>query len=227
MKECIARNIRRLVPLATIAAALALVAFAWLATPLRRYLDIEEFTRVAMHIETMPAMPLIVLAIYLLGSFVFLPISLTIAATGLVLGAWPGLPLALGGALLAAWANFAAGAAAGSERLRRYAGPRIDDFSRRLAGHGVWPVVLMRLGPMAPFLVINAVAGASHIKLRDYLLGTLLGMAPGIVLKVVFADQIAQAAQSSDTISLRGLAVAVLALVLVFYLGRRVLAHRR
>ncbi|MEI2415926.1 VTT domain-containing protein [Orrella sp. JC864] len=212
---------RRFAPLATLALAIALVAFVWLATPLRQYMDIEEFTRIAQHLQSLPMTPLVVLAIYVLGSFVLLPISLTIAATGLVLGIWPGLPLALAGTLLAAWANFGAGAALGPQRLRQYAGRRIDAFSQHVARRGVRAVMAVRLVPVAPFLVINLVAGASHIKLRDYLLGTLLGMAPGIVVKVVFADQMAQAARESDTLSLRWLALGVLALVLVFFLVRR------
>lgn len=226
MKVRLLRGYERLAPVLTIAAALALVAFVWLATPLRRYLDIEEFTRLAAHVESMPFMPALVLAWYVASSFVLVPISLTIAATGLVLGTWPGLPLALAGTMLAAWANFGLGAAAGPDRLRRYAGPKIDEFSRRVARQGVRAIVAVRLVPMAPFLVINAMAGASHITLRDYLLGTVLGMAPGMLAKIVFADQIAQAARASDTLSLRWLALAALALIIAFFVARRLFLSR-
>lgn len=44
--------------------------------------------------------------------------------------------------------------------------------------------------PVAPFSTINAVAGASHIRLRDFLLGTAMGMAPGIAVAAVVADRV-------------------------------------
>jgi len=37
------------------------------------------------------------------------------------------------------------------------------------------------------------VAGVSHLSLRDYLIGTFLGMAPGIILTVAFAHNLAEA----------------------------------
>jgi uncharacterized membrane protein YdjX (TVP38/TMEM64 family) len=34
------------------------------------------------------------------------------------------------------------------------------------------------------------IAGASHIRLKDYLIGTALGMLPGILIITVFADRL-------------------------------------
>jgi len=51
--------------------------------------------------------------------------------------------------------------------------------SRRLARQGILAMAAIRLVPVAPFTVVNVVAGASHIGFRDYLAGTLLGMGPG------------------------------------------------
>ena len=47
-------------------------------------------------------------------------------------------------------------------------------------------MAVVRNLPVAPFTIVNMVAGASHIKLGDFLLGTALGMAPGIVAIMVF-----------------------------------------
>jgi phospholipase D1/2 len=38
--------------------------------------------------------------------------------------------------------------------------------------------------------VVNLVAGASKIRTRDYLLGSLIGMAPGVTLMTVFGDRL-------------------------------------
>ena len=54
-------------------------------------------------------------------------------------------------------------------------------------------MILVRLVPVAPFAVINMVAGASHIRLRDLLLGTAIGITPGTLAMVLFIDQITAA----------------------------------
>jgi phospholipase D1/2 len=46
----------------------------------------------------------------------------------------------------------------------------------------VLAVAAIRLVPIAPFTLVNLIAGASKIRFADYLLGTVIGMAPGLVL---------------------------------------------
>ena len=46
--------------------------------------------------------------------------------------------------------------------------------------------------PIAPFTFIKLAAGASHIRFADFILGTLVGMAPGIVVIVLLGNQLAQ-----------------------------------
>ena len=54
-------------------------------------------------------------------------------------------------------------------------------------------IAVIRLLPVAPFSVVNAVAGASHVRMRDFMLGTLIGMLPGIAATVVFVDRVTKA----------------------------------
>ncbi|WP_049772921.1 VTT domain-containing protein [Nitrosococcus watsonii] len=49
-------------------------------------------------------------------------------------------------------------------------------------------MIFFRIVPLAPFTIINFVAGASHIKIRDYFIDSLLGMAPGIFVMVFFVE---------------------------------------
>jgi uncharacterized membrane protein YdjX (TVP38/TMEM64 family) len=50
--------------------------------------------------------------------------------------------------------------------------------------------------PVAPFTVINIVAGAFQVRLWDYFIGSLLGLAPGIVMINLFAYQFVSAVQN-------------------------------
>jgi len=66
-------------------------------------------------------------------------------------------------------------------------------LSQRLAQRGLLAVIAVRMVPVAPFAIVNMIAGASHIRLQDLLLGTLLGMTPGTLAMAVFVDQIIEA----------------------------------
>ncbi len=213
-------------PLAALLAVVCLVAAVWTLTPLREHLTVEDFVEAADALEDMPFAPLVVIAIYVIGTFVLVPLTVTVAATGVIFGAWPGLAYAFGGSMLAAYLSFLVGKLVGGEKLRRLAGARVDALSRKVARKGVRAVLAIRLVPVAPFVVVNLVAGASAIRLRDYMLGTALGMLPGILIKVVFVDQLAQAAETSDFDYLGKLAAAAVVLALVGMFVRRWLQRR-
>jgi uncharacterized membrane protein YdjX (TVP38/TMEM64 family) len=48
----------------------------------------------------------------------------------------------------------------------------------------------VRLVPIAPFTLVNLVAGAVRIPLTDYVLGTIFGMLPGLVIMSALGRQI-------------------------------------
>ena len=60
--------------------------------------------------------------------------------------------------------------------------PRARALADLAAEGGVATVALVRLSPLLPYTPSNAVMGLTPMKLRDVVLGTALGMAPGIVL---------------------------------------------
>jgi phospholipase D1/2 len=76
--------------------------------------------------------------------------------------------------------------------------------------------------PIAPFSVVNAVMGASHIRLKDFLLGTAIGMAPGIAITVIFVDRVAAAVTDPGLGTYAALAgVAAILVGFAIYVRRR------
>ena len=129
-------------------------------------------------------------AAFCLATMLFVPVNFVIAATGALFGPLPGLLYALVGALLGAGLSFAIGRALGREWIRRIASRRLNAINQRLERHGLLAMTVLRLLPIAPFTVVNLVAGASEIRARDYMLGSLFGMTPGIVLMTLFGDRL-------------------------------------
>src|SRR3546814_18034784 len=44
--------------------------------------------------------------------------------------------------------------------------------------------------PVAPFTVVNLAAGAARVRVVDFLIGSVLGLAPGIAIMTAMGDQL-------------------------------------
>jgi uncharacterized membrane protein YdjX (TVP38/TMEM64 family) len=165
---------------------------------------------------------------FLLSTLVFVPVNLMIALTAAALGPWLGFGYALSGVLVAAALTFAIGRAFGRDWVRRVGGRRAAAVHRRLDRHGLWAILLLRMLPIAPFGVVNLVAGASEIRSRDFMLGSLIGMSPGIALMTLFGDRLGVWLRQPEPINLLALAaVAGLAVALAVVLRRWSVRHAR
>jgi uncharacterized membrane protein YdjX (TVP38/TMEM64 family) len=135
----------------------------------------------------------LVLATFVVASVVAVPILALIGATVVALG--PVLGFAVGGVgtLLAASATFGVGRLVGRKPLQRVLGARVDALEKRIAKRGVIAIALIRKVPIAPFTVVNMAIGALGIRFRDFILGTALGMLPGIAAFAFVSDSVIEA----------------------------------
>ncbi|MGE5475873.1 MAG: VTT domain-containing protein [Bacteroidales bacterium] len=148
-----------------------------------------------------PAVVPLVLALFMLAGLLRLPVSLAMLACGLLLGPWLGALLALAGCLASAALLYGLGRRLGRARVRRLAGWRVNRVRRALARHGVMAMLLLRLMPVAAFPVVNLVAGASAVGFADFLVGTLAGMAPGVIALCILGDRLAVALRQPSAAS--------------------------
>ena len=199
---------RKLYLLAFALAALIALAAAWAWTPMRAWLDVDlvvtSLQRFGRAFGPVAAVCGFALALTVAVPLVFLTLVALVA-----FGPLAGFACAMAGALVGAAASYGIGWFLGRDVVRRLAGERINRLSQRLARRGVLAVIAVRLVPVAPFAVVNMVAGASHIRLRDLLLGTAIGMTPATLAMVVFVDQIMDALRQPAplTFALAGLTV--------------------
>jgi uncharacterized membrane protein YdjX (TVP38/TMEM64 family) len=136
-----------------------------------------------------------------------MPVTMLIAATGIVFGPWLGMLYSLVGATLSAVFVYGIGREVGRDAVRRVAGRRINDLSRRIAKRGLLAMLFVRIVPVAPFSIINLVAGASHLGFRDFLIGTILGLLPGTILISFFVDRIVAAVRHPGPVTFALLAL--------------------
>ena len=173
--------------------ALAL-AIAWQFPPLSHIASPAEIGPMLSALAEQPWAPLLVIGVYIVGGLVAFPVLLLIAATAATFGPVLGFLYAAAGSLASATVTYALGLALGRDTLRAVIGPRLKRVQRRIVKGGVVTIAAIRLVPIAPFTVVNIVAGASEIRLGPFLAGTILGMAPGWVLMSALGHQLARIA---------------------------------
>jgi uncharacterized membrane protein YdjX (TVP38/TMEM64 family) len=218
---------RRIAIFAAVVVVVATLTIAWRMTPLRDLLSPERLAAFAEAVDAHPLAPLGVVAAFVAGGFLLVPVTLMIGASALVFGPIEGALYAFAGALASAAATYAVGRGLGREAVRRFAGRRLNALSRRLGRRGLVAVTLIRLVPVAPFSVINAVAGASHINWRDFMLGTVLGLLPGLVITSAFVDRALAVVREPGLVTVLTLAaVAAVAIGIVGWLRRRLVPLR-
>lgn len=95
-------------------------------------------------------------------------------------------------------------------------------LERKINQTGILAVAALRAIPIAPFTVVNIISGAFQVPVRDYLFGSLLGLAPGIILTNLFAHQLQSAIRNPGLGSFVLLAVLVIVSILgTIWLRRR------
>lgn len=107
-----------------------------------------------------------------------LPKTVFTLAAGAVFGLGGGLPSVVAGALVGSLASFFLGRVLGREGVRRFTGARVDRLDDLLERRGLTAVLAARLVPVVPFTAMNYVAGLTSLRLRDFVVGTALGMLP-------------------------------------------------
>ena len=199
-------------------------ACAW--TPFGKLLNLEQATAaLAPFRHLWYALP-IVAAIYVALGFALVPVLLLITATGITFGPWLGPLYAMTGCLASASTGFGIGRAMGLRRVQRFGGARVERMSRALERNGTMAVFLLRKIP-APFLLSNIVAGASRVRYRDFVLGTILGMGAGVVALAGFGSQVVESLRHPSPAAVAGVAVCLVVPLTLAWLINRTLRRRR
>jgi phospholipase D1/2 len=200
---------------------LVLLAGTWQWTPLRELLDLWAMAAYLEEFAKGPMAPLVTIVAFLVGGLLVVPVLVLIAVTILAFGPWWGFLYALIGMTLSALLTFFIGRLLGRKLMDHLSGSRVYRVSRAFAAKGILAVAMLRLLPVAPFSIVNAIAGASHIRAKDFFVGTVIGEMPGLLSLALFIDQVSEAVRHPGPASF-GLLAAITGLILlsVFALNR-------
>ena len=142
---------------------------------------------------------------------------------GVVAGFGPGLAVALAGGLLGGLAAFGLGRALGRPAVTRLAGRRLARVDGLMTDRGFWALLVGRLTPVVPFVVLGYGAGLTAVRLAPYALATALGLVPSTVLQVGIGASAGALATWATTFTV----VPVVAAAVLVLAGLAALAWRR
>jgi uncharacterized membrane protein YdjX (TVP38/TMEM64 family) len=175
-------------------------------------------------------------AAYGLGAVLFMPAAVMSATAGYLYGPVKGVLVASPANLFGATLTFLVGRALARRwKTRRAPHPRLAAVDAALGEQGARIIALLRLSPVLPHNVLNYALALSRVRLRDYVIGTLLGMAP-LTCAQVYAGSLATSVADllsgrrvagpwSWLLTLGGLATTAVAVVALTRAARRALAR--
>jgi uncharacterized membrane protein YdjX (TVP38/TMEM64 family) len=203
----------KVMSLLLVTAALMALVIGWSWSPMRGWLDIDlivPFLQGAGHTFG----PVVSAFGFALAVSLAVPLTLLTLVTLVAFGPWAGFACSMAGALVGAALSYWVGRSLGREVMESFAGPKMNLLSQQLARRGVLAVVVVRMVPVAPFAFVNMVAGISHIRLVDLLLGTGIGMLPSTLVMMIFTDQIISAMKRPNLTSMLMLGLTVILVVI-------------
>lgn len=74
----------------------------------------------------------------------------------------------------------------------------MEKFDQTISGNGLSAVLFTRLVPLFPFNLINFAWGLTGVSLRDYVIGTAIGIIPGTFVYANLAGAVARSLEGTD-----------------------------
>ncbi|HEY7712995.1 MAG TPA: TVP38/TMEM64 family protein, partial [Candidatus Binatia bacterium] len=177
--------------------------------------------------------PLLVIIAYVASTVFFIPGSALTIGSGTLFGLTTGFIVVLIGANLGALCSFLLARSFLREKVAGWAAanPKFRSLDQAIGRQGFKMVLLTRLSPVFPFVLLNYFLGLTAVRPGPYVLGNLLGMLPATFLFVYIGatarDALAGQPASTDfyqqILKYVGLAATIAVVVVVTRVARQAL----
>jgi len=182
------KNRRLIVTLAAVAAVALLATILWRFTPVAQLVDPERLARQFDELQSTPWAPFAFAAAFPILGLVVFPVTALSALVAFLFPPHIAIAVSFSGIMMSAALLHWLGARF-EHKVRSSLGPALTRVEEALSDHGVVTIAAIRMIPLAPFTFVNLIAGALGIPFRDYMLGTALGLTPGMIIVSLFGRQ--------------------------------------
>ena len=165
--------------------------------------------------------PVVYVLLHVVLTLVPVSKNLLSGVAGALFGLAGGIAISWVASMLSALVGFAIARRLGREAVAELTGPRIDRAEEIMRQQGVAAVIVARLTPVLPFTIVNYAAGVSAVSLRDFLVGTAVGIVPGTVGYAALGASAGRSAQIVVASLLVGAALFIGSIVVARRMARR------
>jgi len=172
---------------------IVLIFVIYFFTPVKHYFSRENLDVLKGMVQSQGVWaPLVFIGLYIFASILFLPGSILTLLAGLIFGIWKGTLYVTIGANLGALAAFLIARYFGRGAVEGFLQGRMGRLDEKIKAGGFTVVLWLRLVPIFPYNLLNYAFGLTNVRLKNYLLGNLLGMFPGIFVYVSLGNAASQ-----------------------------------
>jgi pyruvate/2-oxoglutarate dehydrogenase complex dihydrolipoamide dehydrogenase (E3) component/uncharacterized membrane protein YdjX (TVP38/TMEM64 family) len=161
---------------------LAAVGIGFLFLPVRAW-----FSQLEGHVQSLgPLGPAVVALAYVICTVFLIPASIITLGAGTLFGLKTGFVVAVAGANVGALCSFLLARTFLREKVARWAeaNPKFRSLDQAIGKQGFKMVLLTRLSPIFPFILLNYFLGLTAVRTGAYVIANLLGMLPATFLLV-------------------------------------------
>jgi pyruvate/2-oxoglutarate dehydrogenase complex dihydrolipoamide dehydrogenase (E3) component/uncharacterized membrane protein YdjX (TVP38/TMEM64 family) len=152
------------------------------------YMPVRQwFMQLEGYVQSLGAIgPVVVALVYVLCTVLFIPGSAITIGSGTLFGLKTGFLVVLVGANLGALCSFLLARTFLREKIARWSdgNPKFRSLDQAIGKQGFKMVLLTRLSPVFPFVLLNYFLGLTAVRTRAYVLANLIGMLPATFLFV-------------------------------------------
>jgi uncharacterized membrane protein YdjX (TVP38/TMEM64 family) len=180
---------RKLIVLLAVVAALAILAtLLWRFTPVAQLVDPERLAPQLDELQRTSWAPFAFAAAFPLLGLVVFPVTALSALVAFLFPPQIAIAISFSGIMTSAALLHWLGTRF-RNTVRDSLGSAMTRVDDALSDHGVVTIAAIRMIPLAPFTFVNLVAGALGVPFRDYMLGSALGLTPGMIIVCLFGRQ--------------------------------------
>lgn len=192
---------RTVIRLLVLVVLLIVMAILWRYLASTDLLTPEQLENWLGRLDAVRSSPWVVpgtMVVYIVSLLLAFPLTLLVVLTGLLFGPWWGLLYATLGTLSSSGVTFWVGHLLGREPLERHGGKHLKSLSGYMSVRGIRAMILINLLPLAPFTFTNLMAGAFNMPFARYMVGSAIGIIPGLAFVTVLGGQAGRILQAED-----------------------------
>lgn len=164
----------------------------WRWTPLQDHLSINWILGWTRSLPgNSHAMPIVIVA-YVVGNLFFFMHAFLIWLTAFTFDPVHSVIYCEAGSFASALCMYSLGRLLHADWPERFSTPQTDRLTRALSRHGALTLVVLHIFPICPFSVLNLLSGATQVNFQDFVIGTLAGITPGILIVSFLGSRMVQ-----------------------------------